>query len=247
MKRIVSILYIMIFTLVAGAQTPNADLLVNIHNVNTVQMNAISGTTAGMLVYNTDSAALCVNIGSGWRKTNSTIDYKIDSMRVRADSSFIYQRTGNVVKSENAIRIYKGNFLITATGSVTITGLPFKPSVIEFVAYANVDANNLSADNGVGNNISTIENSFGYMEGYVQIYGGTTTQQVICGGASGNSVNDISRYASSSHCIGIRYGNQNGDNLGITSAQLVSMNNDGFTINVDSKADNVLVIYTAHR
>ncbi len=80
------------------------------------------------------------------------------------------------------------------------------------------------------------------MTGYVR----GTTQQVIYVGGSGSSINDISRYASSSHCIGIRYSNNNGDNLGLTSASFVSFNPTGFTINVDNRTENILVIFTAY-
>lgn len=66
-------------------------------------------------------------------------------------------------------------------------------------------------------------------------------------GGSGNSINDISRFSSSSHCIGIRYSNQNGNSLGITSASIVSFDNDGFTINVDRHADNLVVIFEAYK
>lgn len=51
-------------------------------------------------------------------------------------------------------------------------------------------------------------------------------------GGHGNSINDISRYASNSNCIGVRYGNQNGDDLGKITAYLSSFNTNGFTLSV---------------
>ncbi|MFQ3239294.1 MAG: peptidoglycan hydrolase CwlO-like protein [Olleya marilimosa] len=137
---------------------------------------------------------------------------------------------------------YIGHFIISATGNQTITGLPFQPSQISFQAYPNVESENINADNGLGNNNNGFNNSFGSMTGYVR----GTTQQVIYVGGSGSSINDISRYASSSHCIGIRYSNNNGDNLGLTSASFVSFNPTGFTINVDNRTENILVIFTAY-
>jgi len=137
---------------------------------------------------------------------------------------------------------YVGHFIISATGNQTITGLPFQPSQISFQAYPNVESENINADNGLGNNNNGFNNSFGSMTGYVR----GTTQQVIYVGGSGSSINDISRYASSSHCIGIRYSNNNGDNLGLTSASFVSFNPTGFTINVDNRTENILVIFTAY-
>jgi len=85
------------------------------------------------------------------------------------------------------------------------------------------------------------------MKGYAFNHSGAITQQVIFNGGSGNSINDISRYASSSHCIGLRYTNNNGDNLGLTNASLTSFNTNGFTLNVTTATDAVVVIYEAYR
>ena len=114
-------------------------------------------------------------------------------------------------------------------------------------AYANVESFNLNTDNGVGNNNSGIANSFGSMTGFARNDGGSITEQVIYVGGSGNSINDISRYASNSHSIGLRYGNQNGNNLGITSATVTAFNSDGFSLNTDSFADGIVVIFQAFR
>lgn len=143
-----------------------------------------------------------------------------------------------------AATTYVGHFIITATGNQSITGLPFTPSQINFQADANINALDLDVDNCVGNNNNTFVNSFGSMTGYVR---GTGTQQVIYIGGSGSSINDISRYASSTHCIGIRYSNNNGDKLGLTSASFVSYDADGFTINVDNRTDDLVVLFTAYK
>ena len=97
------------------------------------------------------------------------------------------------------------------------------------------------------NNNNTKENTFGSMQGYAFDTGSAIMQQVIFNGGSGASINDISRYASSSHCIGLRYTNNNGDNLGFTNASLTSFNHDGFTLNVTNAIDPVVIIYTAYR
>ena len=85
------------------------------------------------------------------------------------------------------------------------------------------------------------------MRGFARDDAGTITEQVICGGGNGTSINDISRYASPNHSIGIRYGNQNGDKLGITSATVTAFTTTGFTMNVDSFTDGLLVLFEAHR
>ncbi|MDO6598405.1 hypothetical protein Q4512_15915 [Oceanihabitans sp. 2_MG-2023] len=143
--------------------------------------------------------------------------------------------------------VYVGQFIITATGTQTITGLPFEPSSITFVAHANVETLDLDSDNGVGDNNTGLANSFGTMNGFARNDSGTITQQVIYVGGSGNSINDISRFASSTRCIGLRYGNQNGNALGRTLASLSAFTTDGFSLNVTTKSDNVVVLYTAYK
>lgn len=142
---------------------------------------------------------------------------------------------------------YVGKFIISGSGNITISGIPFQPTSVEFKAYGNVENYTLNSDNGVGNNNGGIPNSFNYMSGYARNYSGTAEQQVICGGGSGNSINDISRYASLSHCVGIRYGNQNGNSLGLTTAEFINFTSDGFVINVDNFSDGLVVLFTAHR
>jgi len=141
---------------------------------------------------------------------------------------------------------YMGVFIINGTGNQTITGIPFQPSQISFVAHANIEILNLNADNQVGNNNSGISNSFGTSNGFARDDNSVITQQSIYVGGSGNSINDISRFASSNHCIGIRYSNQNGSPLGLTTASIISFNLNGFTLNVDNAVDNLAVIYHAY-
>lgn len=147
---------------------------------------------------------------------------------------------------DNTVQSYMGKAIISSTGTVTITGIPFEPKSVRFTAYSNVDAFTLNADNQVGNNQNVLSNAFGYMRGYAQETAvGTIEQQVIYGGGSGASINDISRYASPLHCIGLRYSNNNGDSFGITSAILTSFTADGFVLDVDSAIDPVVIIYEA--
>lgn len=129
--------------------------------------------------------------------------------------------------------VYTGSFIINSSGTVTINTLPFQPSQITFVAHANIGSENIDSNNTVGNNDRGIDNSYGSMNGFVRNNGASNTQQVIYIGGSGNSINDISRYSSSTNCIGIRYGNQDGLDLGKITASLNSFNANGFTLNVN--------------
>ena len=144
-------------------------------------------------------------------------------------------------------RFYVGKFQITSAGAITISNLPFKPTSILFTAYANVQSDSINADNQVGNNPNTTVNSFNFMRGFARDDSGIIVEQVICSRGNGSSINDISRYSSPNHSIGIRYCNNNGDNLGITSATLTAFTTSGFSLNVDSYTDGILVIFEAHR
>jgi len=169
------------------------------------------------------------------------------SLLYNTEDNQVYVYNGTQWNAFGGTQVFTGVFTISNTGTMTITGLPFKPSQISFTAHANVESLNLNSDNATRNNDNGISNSFGTMNGFVRDDSGSMAQQVIYVGGSGNSINDISRYASSTHCIGVRYGNQNGDNLGITSASISSLNSNGFTINVDNNADDLVVLYKAYQ
>lgn len=250
MKVLLPITILFLNFLELKAQAVDGEMLLGVHAVNTSEMNSITGMVVGSILYNTDSGALFEYNGISWlavdRKNLDTFYQPIDSLKVRADSTIIYQGI-KTVSSVNNPRVYMGKFIISSTGNMSITGLPFKPSAIDFKAVGNVETYNQDSDNQVGNNNTGLANSFNYMFGFAQDIGGSISQQVICGGGSGNSINDISRYSSSSECIGIRYANQNGDALGYTRARLNSFDSNGFTINVTHRSDNLVVIYSAYR
>lgn len=192
-----------------------------IPRLTTTERNAIATPANGLIIYNT---------------TEDKFEYNSGTPAVPA-----------WVQINSGSSTYIGKFIITGTGSQTISGLPFEPSSIKFSAKPNVESYNINADNGVGNNNNTFQNVFGGMQGYATNYGGSILQQTIFVGGNGNSINDITRYASSSRAIGIRYANQNGNNLGLTAAEVTSFNSDGFTINVTDHTENIVVIYEAHR
>jgi len=182
-----------------SGQVPDAQTLVGLHTVTTAERNAITGAGEGMLIFDTDEESVYVYTTSfGWRKFQS------------------------------APNTYTGSFTISAPGAISVAGLPFEPSHINFSAHANIESNNIDSDNAIGNNATNLYNSFGNMNGFAKDENGSIVQLVIYSGASGNSVNDISRYSSDSNCIGIRYSSQNGDDLGKILTSLTSFNTDGF-------------------
>lgn len=122
-----------------------------------------------------------------------------------------------------------GKVLISAPGLVTVTGLDFAPSKIEFQAEAGIDSynKNSAGDNG-GNN----DNYQGSATGYAKLTsGGGIEQFTQHSGGSGASINHVSYYSSDTACIGLRYGDVNGRQIGFFAATLDSFNSDGFTLN----------------
>lgn len=169
------------------------------------------------------------------------------SLVYNSDESEVYVYRNSEWKTISKSNVYLGVLIISSTGDLTISGLPFRPTKISFNAHANIESLNINSDNGVGNNNNSIPNNFGSMSGFARNDDSAITQQVIYAGGSGASINDISRYASSNQCIGIRYANNNGDNIGITSAILTDFNTDGFTLNVDNHSDDLVVLYHAYQ
>jgi hypothetical protein len=214
-----------------------------IPRLTTIQRNSISLPAIGLLIFNTTTSRFEFNSGTTaspvWDSINSNSTVSADSGNLLESGS----DSGAYIGSTT----YVGKFIINNTGVQVISGLPFEPSAIKFSAHANVETYNIDSDNGTSNNDASFQNSFGSMEGYASNYGGAIDQQVIYVGGHGNSINDISRYASSSQSIGVRYGSQNGDRLGLTAAAVTSFNSDGFTITISDRTENIVVIYEAYR
>lgn len=240
MKHHFTLIFLLLFSAFAKAQTTDPSLLVTIQRASQAEIDAYNPVdlSPGMLVYNTDEQRI--------------YEY--------ANGNFLELLTGG--------NVYTGSFIISAEGTTTVTGIPFRPSQVTFVANANVESINIDSDNATGNNDRGIANSFGTMNGFARNNGTSITQQITYSGGHGNSINDISRYASDSNCIGVRYGDQNGSSLGKIEGALTSFTVDGFVINVnytdgvitvnngnalldvqpdDINGEALLVLYTAYR
>lgn len=211
----------------------------------------IQSTSQGLLIPRvalaSDTDITTVVNPNGGALQESTLVYNTGAAGLSAVGFYYWNGSQWTQLADNSPKVYVGKAIISGTGTLSISGLPFQPSSVSFTAFANVESYTLNSDNGVGNNNTGIANAYGYMKGFARDASGSVDQQVIYGGGSGNSINDISRYASPSHCVGLRYSNQNGDSLGITSASLVGFKSDGFTLNVDSYADSVVIIYEAYK
>ncbi|WP_010522425.1 hypothetical protein [Aquimarina agarivorans] len=205
----------------------DANSLMGIPMATTAERLAITGITEGNMVYDTDINRLFEYTDTGWLE---------------------------ILTSNNT---YLGVFQITGAtpAQITVPGIPFAPTSVSFVAHPNIEVLDINADNSVGNNDNTSNNSFGTMNGFARGSGKTIDQQqVIYLGANGNSINDISRFASSDHAIGIRYGNQNGNNLGVITGEVIEFTSDGFIIEVtyangsqNVGNEDLVVLFTAYR
>ena len=202
-----------------GTTTPDDSSILDIDSdskglliprLTTTQRNNIILPATGLLIFNSTTSKFEFNSGSAgtpiWSAINSHATVSNDPGNLLSSGTDSGAYIGTTT--------YVGKFIISSTGTQTITGLPFEPSSIKFLAYANVEIYDLNSDNGASNNDNTFQSTFGSMQGYASNYGGTIDQQVVFNGGSGSSINDISRYASSSNAIGIRYANNNGDTLG---------------------------------
>lgn len=238
MKKLILILALL-FPLFLFGQVPDAGLLLGLTTVTTAEKHAITGLKDGMMLYDTDKKAVySYSTVYGWQEQEAGPD------------------------------VYVGSFIIKGDGNHVINDLPFKPSQITFTAHANIEDVNIDSDNGVGNNTQGLQNSFGSMSGFARNDSGGTTQQIIYTGGHGNSINDISRFSSSSHCIGIRFSHQNGNDLGKILASLASFDANGFTVKAEYQKgtlsgsgttptntfepadvgdETLLVLYTAYR
>ena len=177
----------------------------------------------------------------------ATTDAAKGSLVFNTDTNQVYVFDGTSWNQMGQKTTYTGTFRISGSGTLSVSGIPFQPTSVSFVAYANVEDFNIDSDNGTRNNETGLPNAYGSMKGFARDDNGSITEQVIFNGGSGNSINDISRYASDSHSIGVRYANQNGDKLGLTTATVTAFTSTGFTLNTDNYADGVVVIYEAHR
>ena len=141
--------------------------------------------------------------------------------------------------------VFIGKFTISNSASIEVSSVPFQPDMIEFHAQAPVNGYNTD-QSGTGNG-NTADNFAGSMTGFARDDSGSITQQVISSGGSGNSINAISYYASSSEVVGVRYGDQNGGDIGSNRFSLSSFDSDGFTLSRNEYERNMVVVFKAYK
>jgi len=133
-----------------------------------------------------------------------------------------------------------GQFVVSTTGSQSVTGVGFQPSSVKFEIHAN-GGQNVSA---AGSSGDSVDNSASQMTGIARDDG---TRQAIGNAATGNSINKIRRFSSDSKVILMEYATADGNNIGTLDGDVTSFDADGFTVNINSVPQTEVVIYTAYR
>jgi hypothetical protein len=141
-----------------------------------------------------------------------------------------------------------GSFTVTGTGIISVTGLGFKPNIIEFRAESRITSWSVDTFGpGNGNNASNYQGS---SYGYAKWLGDGFEQRTVHSGGSGNNINATSHYSSNSECLTIRYADQNGGSRGYTRCEMSAVTSDGFDVNVTGYGPNIsaqIVMYKAYR
>lgn len=130
------------------------------------------------------------------------------------------------------------SFEVTGTGQISVTGVGFTPSMIEFSGEVTGGQNVDQAGS-----TSTVDYA-GSFTGQARDDG---HRQVSHSGGNGNSINEVSQYSSDTECIAIRYADSDGNAVGYLKADVVSWDDDGFTIDVSDFQQSEVVNYTAYR
>lgn len=228
-----------------GVLIPRVDLQ-SITDVTTVTSPNSVSLVESTLVYNTGASGLLV-------------------------AGFYYWENSqwNKLLSSNQKQMHIGRARITAAGTLSITGVGFMPSTVEFIAINRIENYNSGAYRSGSNNSNDLRMAGGFTTGYARNDGASIEQQAIAKGYSGSSLNNIGTYSSSSHCIAAFYVNNNGEPIhdngtatggtdaqeGLVRASLQSFDADGFTLNFDrflpgataTNNNQLVIIYKAYR
>ncbi len=244
-----------------GTTTPNAAL-------------DISSSDSGILIPRVDLNSLSdtstVQNPNGPNLVEGTMVYNTGNGTLTSKGFYFWENSQwNQIVSRNQSSVKFGKFIIDAAGSLSVTGVGFEPSSVEFMAINRVQDYNEGASRSGNNNSNDIRIAGGMTTGYaVNNRSGVIDQQVISNAFSGSSINNIGTYASEDHCIAAFFVNNNGQALrdngtsgtggtqeGLVRALVSSFTNDGFTLNVDrfisdtsgNRTNQIVVIYKAYR
>ncbi|ALM20878.1 lysyl-tRNA synthetase [Nonlabens sp. MIC269] len=202
---------------------------------------------------------------------DGTIVYNTGTGGLTPAGIFIFESgSWALMTTDREKQIHFGTITITSSGSVSVTGVGFEPSSVEFVAINRVQTANEGASRSGQNNSNDIRMAGGMTTGFAQNNGGAIDQYAMATGLSGSSINNIGTYSSTNHCFAALFVNNNGEPIhdngsatggtdtqeGLIRASMTSFDTDGFTINVDrflagsstnSRENQIVVMYKAYR
>lgn len=144
---------------------------------------------------------------------------------------------------------YTGAFVVSSTGTTTITGLGFSPNVIEFRASLPVDAEDLPGK--VGDTPADDTGFAGNMFGFARK--SDSTQKAMSTGGSGRSINNVRYGATTTKAIYATYGDQDANEVAQITGTVASWDSDGFSVNIDEYSSvsaamaGQVIHYTAYR
>jgi hypothetical protein len=136
-------------------------------------------------------------------------------------------------------RPYVGHFVVTGTGSQSITGVGFQPSTVKFEIHSNGGVNVDTAGGGG----ASVSNNASQMTGYAKDDG---TRQNTGTAVSGNSINEIRRWSDDSRAIYLQYADQDGARISAMRADVSSFDSDGFTLSINTVPQNEIIFFTAY-
>jgi len=141
-----------------------------------------------------------------------------------------------------------GSFSVSGTGIINVTGLGFKPNILEFRAESRITSWSVDTAGDAGSDEAT--NYQGSSYGYAKHLDPGFEQRTIHSGGSGESINQTSHYSSDTECLTIRYAGNNGVSKGYMRCEMSAVTSDGFDVNVTSYGPNIaaqIVMYKAYR
>lgn len=235
----------------------------------------VTSTDSGVLIprvalTSTGDVTTVTNPNGGGAPVVSTLVYNDGTGGLSTAGFYFWNGTEWSQLRDGNPSVHIGKAIVTSAGTISITGVGFTPSMVEFIAINRIQGFNASYRSN-DNNSNDIRMAGGFTFGYAKNVLGTVEQQVISNGFSGSSINNIGTYSSENHCIAAYYVNNNGEPIhdngtasggtdaqgGLVRASLDSFDADGFTLDFDrflapsstspDRTNELVVIYKAYR
>lgn len=253
----------------------SANAQVGISNTSPEAALDVTSTDSGILIprvaLTSTSDVTTVTNPNGVSLAESTLVYNDGTGGLTPAGFYFWNGTEWSQLRDGNPSVYLGKAIVSSAGTVSITGVGFTPSMVEFMAINRVQGYNSGSYRSDTNNSNDIRMAGGFTFGYAKNVTGSIEQQVISNGFNGSSINNIGAYSSENHCIAAYYVNNNGEPVhdngtasggtdaqgGLVRASLDSFDADGFTLDFDrflapsstspDRTNELVIIYKAYR